>query len=114
MDIDVRKRKGVCIIDCGGALTLDAGDAALRNKFNSLLESGERYFVLELARLEYMDSAGVGETVACYKRAAERNGVIKIVVPEKGTIRRIFSITGLDRAFEIFVEEDHAVASFRV
>lgn len=112
MDIEVRRRKGVCIIDCAGQLTLDSGDTVLRREFKNLLASGERYFVLELTRLNYMDSAGVGETVACYKRAAEQNGVIKIVMREKSVVRKIFSVAGLDRAFEIFHEEDNAVASF--
>jgi len=111
--IEVRKKRGICILACGGMLTLGSGDEALMREFKAILEAGERLIVLNMTGLEYMDSAGVGATVACSKRAAERGGVIKIVMREEGVVRRIFAVTCLDKAFEIFTEEEAAIESFR-
>lgn len=112
MTIEVRRRRGVCIVGLTGRLTLGGGEAALRRRFDELLAAGERRFVFDLAGLRTMDSAGVGETVSCHKRALEHGAVLKIAVPP-GVVRRVFSVTCLDRAFEIFEDERQAVASFR-
>jgi anti-anti-sigma factor len=113
-DLNIRrhKKQGVCIFDCSGRLTIDGGDAVLRAELLQALEEGERRLVFDMSALSYMDSAGVGEVVACSKRAFERSGVIKILLRPDGAVRRIFEITCLDRAFETFTDEGEAVASF--
>ncbi len=111
MKISVKHRQGVSVVACSGSLTLDQGHVLLRSEVDKLLEAGEKRLILEMTGLKYMDSAGVGETIACAKRAFQHGGLIKIVLPADGTIRRIFAATALDRAFEIFHDEDEAVAS---
>ena len=59
-----------------------------------------------------MDSAGLGETASCCLRAAEADGMIKLVVDPGGKVRQILRITRLDRAFEVFHDEEEALASF--
>ncbi len=112
LDIEVDRARNVCTLTCAGDLTLGEGELNLRNQVISVLEEGDRFLVLNLNGVRYMDSAGVGEIVACSKRAFERNGVIKIVLPEKGPVQRVFALTCLDRAFEIFHDHGQAVASF--
>jgi len=111
VEISVNRKQGVCVVACSGTLTLDQGDVILRREVEKLLEAGEKRLILEMTALKYMDSAGVGETIACAKRAFQHGGLIKIVLPVDGTIRRIFAVTALDRSFEIFHDEDEAVAS---
>jgi anti-anti-sigma factor len=67
-----------------------------------------------MTAVPYVDSAGVGELVGCAKRAYERGGAIKIVLPPRGAVRETFRITSLDKVFEIFEHEDEALASFAV
>jgi anti-sigma B factor antagonist len=111
VEISVNRKKGVCVLACSGTLILNQGDTLLREEVETLLEAGEKRLVLQMSGLKYMDSAGVGETVASAKRAFEFGAVIKIVLPAEGTIRRIFAVTSLDRSFEIFNDEDEAIAS---
>jgi anti-anti-sigma factor len=112
LDIEVERNKNVCTLRCSGDLTLGEGELALRNQTIGVLEAGDRFLVFNLDGVRYMDSAGVGEVVACSKRAFERNGVIKIVLPEQGPVQRVFKLTCLDRAFEIFHDQALAVDSF--
>ena len=112
VDIEVGHKKSICTLHCTGDLTLGKGELALRNQVSEVMEAGDRFVVLNLRGVHYMDSAGVGEIVACSKRAGERNGVIKIVLQEAGAVQRVFALTCLDRAFEIFHDEEQAVASF--
>lgn len=112
MRIEVHKRRKACIFECHGDLTLGGAESLLRRKLGERLDAGEQRFIFDLTPLRYMDSAGVGEIVACTKRALERNGVIKIVLPASGTVRRIFEVTGLEKAIEIFTDASEAMSTF--
>ena len=112
MAIDVRKYGNISVLDISGKITIGKGDVALREKFKELLDSGEKSFVLNMTNVSYLDSAGVGETVACHKRATELDGQVKLVMSEAGKIRAVFVISCLDRVFNIFDTEEEALASF--
>lgn len=113
MQIETRQRNGgVTVLRLVGRLTIGKGDVALRRNFVRLLDEGNRRFLLDLTQVPYVDSAGIGETVACAKRAGERGAVIKIVMSARGKAREVFLFACLDRVFEIFTDEDAAVASF--
>jgi anti-sigma B factor antagonist len=112
MHIEIKKVRKACVVSLIGKLTLGEGDLQLRQEFLTQIEAGEQKFVLDLSRLLYLDSAGIGEIVACSKRAMERNGVIKIVLPAEGPVRKVFEITGLDRAFDLYENVADAVDNF--
>ena len=71
MTIKARMREKVCILECAGDLTLGAGELDLRRELEAVVARGEKRIVLDYRGLRFMDSAGVGETVACAKRALE-------------------------------------------
>lgn len=112
MHIETKKIRKACVIALSGKLTLGDGDLRLRQEFVAQLEAGEQRFVLDLSKLLYLDSAGIGEIVACSKRAMERNGVIKIALPAEGPVRKVFEITGLERAFDLYGSAAEAVDTF--
>ena len=58
-----------------------------------------------------MDSAGLGELVACHKRANANGGNIKILRPS-GKVADLLSLTKITEIFEIFDDEGEALASF--
>jgi anti-sigma B factor antagonist len=111
--IEIRKKDDVCILDFSGNMTIGAGDRELRETFKDQLDEGARRFLFNLTKVRFMDSAGIGETVACSKRALERDGVIKIVVLPKGKPEEVLKIAWLDRVFELYHDEAAALASFK-
>jgi anti-sigma B factor antagonist len=58
-----------------------------------------------------MDSAGIGEHVACHKRAIEKSGTLKLLNPS-GKVYDLLMLTKLDEVFETFREEKEALVSF--
>ena len=82
----------------------------LREQSKALLAQGERNFVLNMLDVPWLDSSGLGEVFACFKRAREREGAVKLVL--RGKSYSLFTITELDRVFEIFDTSEEAVASF--
>jgi len=112
MDIDIRKKHKVNILELSGHFTHGEGDVLLAKHFRELLEAGERLFVFDLRRVPYLDSSAVGETVACHKRATDRRGIIKLVMTPKGKPEEIFTLTSLHRIFSIYPDMEEALASF--
>jgi anti-sigma B factor antagonist len=112
LKINTEKRDTVTMLHLSGKMTIGQGDVVLRETFTRLLDDGERRFVFNMTDLAYLDSAGVGETVACYKRASENGAIVKVVMPPSGKAFEVFVVSCLDRVFEIFHDEDAALASF--
>ena len=105
--------RGIRVLACKGAMTSGGGADELDAAFERALADADGRIVLDLTRLSYLDSAGVGAVVSCSKQAASSGAVMKIALRPSGPVRRIFEITQLDRGFEIFDDADSAAASFK-
>ena len=101
----------VDILDLSGKITIGEGDVELRQTVQGLIDSGSRKILLSLERVGFMDSSGLGELVACYKRAMEKGGTIKILRPS-GKVADLLSLTRITEIFQIFEDEGEALASF--
>jgi anti-sigma B factor antagonist len=123
MAISVRTRGEVSIIELAGEFTLGDGGIArpldlrgdrltdLGETLRRLLDQGSRKILLDLAQVTFLDSAGLGELIACRKRTLERGGDIRLVHPT-GKVRQLLEMLYLTRVFAIFEGEAEALASF--
>ena len=112
MNIDVQKHGRINIVEISGKLIIGQGDVLLRAKLQEMLDAGERHFVFDMTGVSYMDSAGLGAVVACAKRARDREGLLKVVTLPQGKADTLFTVTGLNRVFEVFGDRDSALTSF--
>ena len=111
MKINVKEAGKVRVIELKGRITLGAGDLELRKAVQTQLDAGNTAIVLGMQGVEYIDSAGLGELVACKKRASAKGGNVKLVMPSE-SVYKVLSIVSLHLVFEIFDNEAKAVASF--
>jgi anti-sigma B factor antagonist len=102
---------GVTILDLQGKITLGDGDEHLRDTIARVLASGHTHLLLNLAGVEYLDSAGLGEVVRTYTTVKRQGGSLKLMNLTK-RIEDLLSITKLLTVFETFDTEADAVASF--
>jgi anti-sigma B factor antagonist len=65
--------------------------------------------VTDLDRVSFLDSTALGLVVHAVRKVAERGGDVRVVLP-KGTARRIFEITTLDRVLPISPSVEAALA----
>lgn len=75
----------------------DAAD--LREKLYEKIEEGYKQFVIDMDRLSFIDSAGLGILVAAHKRTKERGGQMKIR-HAKGAVLEVFEMTRLTSVFD--------------
>ena len=111
MKTNVRNIGHVAIVDFAGKITIGEGDVVLRNTVQELLDSGTKHILLNLEKVSYMDSAGIGELVACYKRAKEKEGTVKLLNPS-GKVYDLLQLTKLEEVFETYKDEKEALVSF--
>ena len=79
----------------------------LKQQLLSLLEAGNSHMVVDLTRVEYLDSTALGVLIGGLKRVRERDGNLPLICPSP-RIRRVFEITGLDKIFDIYNSEGEA------
>ncbi len=91
---------------------LDAYDApALRDSFQEVLDNGTAAaIVLDLTAVSFLDSTVLGAIVGLLRRMREAGGELRTVLPDT-TARRIFEITNLEAALDVFPSREAAVAA---
>jgi len=111
MKSTVREAGKIRVIELKGRITLGAGDLELRKVVQDEIDKGNLLIALNLAGVEYIDSAGLGELVACKKRASAKGGDVKLIMPSE-SVYKVLSIVSLHLVFEIFDSEAKAIGSF--
>jgi anti-sigma B factor antagonist len=111
MKATVREAGKIRVIELKGRITLGAGDLELRKVVQDEIDKGNLLIALNLAGVEYIDSAGLGELVACKKRASAKGGDVKLIMPSE-SVYKVLSFVSLHLVFEIFDSEAKAIGSF--
>lgn len=111
MQIQERTVGDVTVLDLQGKLTLGDGDELLRDKVNSLIQQDRKKVLLNLEKVPYIDSAGLGEVVRTYTTVKRQEGSLKLLNLTK-RIQDLLSITKLLTVFETFDTESEAIKSY--
>jgi anti-sigma B factor antagonist len=109
--IDARTIEDVHFLDCSGRITLGEGTMAVRNTVGDILKIGGRKIVLNLADVNYIDSAGVGELISTYTTVANQGGQLRLLHLTK-KIREVLAITKLLTVFQAYDSEPATIESF--
>jgi anti-anti-sigma factor len=109
MDCTVEQRGDLAIISVRGdleATTVDSFQALV----DRLLGAGTRYYIIDLAALGSLDSAGLAALIRLYKRVRLGTGDVRLAqVPPPA--QRLLDLTRLSRVFESFPTVAEAAAS---
>jgi anti-sigma B factor antagonist len=111
MKIEMRTIGEIKILDFSGQITLGEGTKAARDTVHSILDQGAQKIILNLAGVNYIDSAGVGELVSTFTSVTKRGGQLKLLHLTK-KIKELLTITKLLTVFQTFEDEQEAISSF--
>ena len=101
---------GVLIVERSGRLVLGEESANLRHLVRDhLIES--KQVVLDLGKVSYIDSSGLGILVGLYSTATKVGGGIKLANLNPG-LEDILQITRVFTVFEVFDRAEDAAAAF--
>jgi anti-sigma B factor antagonist len=72
----------------------------LRSAITKAMQSGARHLTLDLDKVSYIDSSGLGTLIGAHKRLASTGGTLTIRCSQPRVLR-LLKITGLDRVLTI-------------
>ena len=111
MDINVRKRSQVQVVQLRGQLRMGPAVDSLRQATEESVAAGDTRFVINFSEVPMIDSSGIGLLVRLLASTKQRGGSVKLLQPSKFAIQTL-RLVGVLNLFEVFDAEDAAVDSF--
>jgi len=112
MQLEEHASGDVTVITVTGDITLNkGGDVLLKDKIQSLLQQGKKKLLLDLGKVSYVDSAGLGQLVQVYATAKHHGGALKLVNLTK-RLKDLLVVSKLLTVFDSYESESEAIASF--
>lgn len=106
--VDVDQRDGWWVVSASGEIDV-ASAPELRGVLVEASSRGFGHIALDLTKVDFIDSFGLGVLVGALKRVRTHGGDLRVAV-QPGAVRRALELTGLDRAFHLVDSVDDAIA----
>ena len=108
-DIYEREKNSILILDLIGDMEGD-GFRFLKRKVEQRVEEGRVHILLNLSKLEYMDSSGLGGLISQSKKVKEKGGKF-MICQLSDPIKELVVVTGLHMILDLYEEETDALES---
>jgi anti-sigma B factor antagonist len=108
LKLDHHNRDGIEIVDVEGEIDVYTAPR-LRELLIDLVNNGHYQLVVNMEKVEFLDSTGLGVLVGGLKRVRAHDGSLDLVCTQE-RILKIFRITGLTKVFGIHDTVDEAIA----
>jgi anti-sigma B factor antagonist len=99
LDIDTRFEAGYAVVTPKGEIDLSTVEA-FREVLLELIIQGHVHLLIDLDRVDFIDSLGFGALVAARRKARTFKGTVGIICTN-GRVLRLFAVTELERVFTI-------------
>ncbi|MEO8519127.1 MAG: STAS domain-containing protein [Dermatophilaceae bacterium] len=109
LSISSESRGGLTIVHVGGEIDVYTAPM-LREHLDEHIAQGRHDLVVDLEQVPFMDSTGLGVLVGRLKLVRANSGTLRLVCSSE-RILKVFSITGLDKVFQIFPTLTEALAA---
>ncbi len=111
MQIKEQMQGDVAVLELKGKLMGGPETTAIHNKVKELVGNGVKKIVVDLGKVKWMNSSGLGALMGSLTTTKNAGGELKLArVTEK--VKSLFMITKLITIFETYESVEEAVASF--
>jgi anti-sigma B factor antagonist len=111
MKIKLSDRDGIVVLELNGKIMGGPDATALNDKLHDLVETSRTKVVADLAKVDWMNSSGLGILISGLTTIRNAGGDLKLAaVTER--IKSLLMITKLLTIFDTFDTVDEAVSSF--
>ncbi len=100
----------VTVLDMEGKLDATS-TPVLKDAVKGLIAEGKTLLVLNLTKVPFVNSTGLGTMVSILKELRAVKGVVKLYKLQP-YVNELFEVTQLVKVFEIFADEESAIQSF--
>jgi anti-sigma B factor antagonist len=109
LEVETEKRDRWNVISLRGEIDVYTAPR-LRQALIDLVEGDATDILVDMTRVDFLDSTGLGVLVGGLKRVKAKDGSLEIVATQD-KILKIFEITGLSKVFPIHESVDAAVSA---
>lgn len=106
LKLDHRTEDGLTIVDVEGEIDVYTAPR-LRELLIDLVNKGNFKLLVNMEKVDFLDSTGLGVLVGGLKRVRAHDGSLELVCTQE-RILKIFRITGLTKVFGIYASVDEA------
>ena len=103
MEISTRKDQACTIVDLVGEVDIH-GTPQLKEALSSLTKEGSLKLLVNLSKVTYIDSSGLGVLVGALKEATKQGGRL-VLAGMTRDVKTVFDLTRLAKFFEIYDDE---------
>lgn len=100
----------ITVIELNGDVLGGPDANELHSKLRDLLAQGKKNIVLDLSKVEYMNSSGLGMLTSALSTVKNAGGTMALAHPAE-RIKSLLAITKLNAVFKTYDTLDEAVAS---
>jgi anti-sigma B factor antagonist len=100
----------ISVVELAGRITLGRESGQLETVLVKLLDQGVKKFVIDLSKVDYIDSTGIGRIAYCFGKVTQ-GGATARVAGAKGLVMDLFRITRLDSVIRFFPDAESACES---
>jgi len=112
MNIDVKELGNVTVLGIKGNLMGGPETTSVHDKVKALIEEGKDKIIIDLSRVKWMNSSGLGTMMGCLTSMKNANGRLKLCgVTEK--VKSLFMITKLITLFDTYGTQEEAAEAFK-
>ena len=109
MELTGEARTGAFYVNVDAERIDAAGAIQFKDRFREVVQDSEGRIVLDLSRIEFLDSSGLGAVVAAMKLLGpDRKLELVGLTP---TVEKVFRLTRMDSVFTIHPDLDTALGS---
>jgi anti-sigma B factor antagonist len=110
LSLTTRKHgEDIVVMELSGRITLGRESGQIEARMIKLLDEGTRKIVIDLSKVDYIDSTGIGKIAYCFGKIAQ-SGAQARVSGARGLVMDLFRITRLDTAIRFFPDVNTACA----
>jgi anti-sigma B factor antagonist len=102
---------GIAVLEPKGEIVGGDETDEVHEAIEELIKEENKKLVVDLAKVNYMNSSALGMLAWAHTNYAKRGGRIVLASLEKN-IQNIFVITKLSLVFDVYTDQREAVASF--
>jgi len=112
LTVSERTVDDVTILDLDGSIRLGEEESQLREAIKGLLAADRKKLLLNLDKVDYIDSSGIGALVYSFTTVRRHDGQLKLLHMGR-KVRDVLTLTKLLSVFETYEDEAQAVNSFK-
>ena len=99
------------VVEIKGSLVGDKDTDLFREAVADFMEQGNKCLIINLAKVNYMNSSGIGSIISAHTSYSKNGGIVKLT-GLNSNVHNLFVVTKLIDIFDVYETLDEAIDTF--